>query len=105
MKGKGDCTIVHGLDGRDSRYRSKLLWARREVADHGMYDLQPGLRDKTGSLELVTLGSDLEQKNLGVAELANKALIFTSGSVPTDFWSQSNLKVDLNTRNNFQYQG
>ncbi len=105
MKGKGDCTIVHGLDGRDSRYRSKILLALREVADHGMYDLQPGIRDTTDSLELVTLGLDLEQKNQGVAELANKALIFTSESVPTDFRSQSTLKVDLNTRKDSQCQG
>ena len=89
LKGKGDCTIVHGLDGRDSRFRSKRLRARREVAGHGTYSVQYGLRDAADSLELLTLGPELEQENQGVAEPAKEALIFTSRSVRTDCWSQS----------------
>lgn len=82
--------IVHGLDGRDSRCRSKLLRARREVAGHGKYDL----RNMVGFLKLLTLRPDLEQENQGATERAKKALIFTTGSVPIVVGCSRVLKAD-----------
>ena len=86
---------VHGLDESDSRRRSKLLQARRAVAGRGQYYLQSGLRDTVGSLELLTLGPDLEQENQGVAVRAKKAS-FTSGSVLIDCCRSRALKADSN---------
>lgn len=82
VKGKGGCTNVRDLDGRDLGCRLKLLWTRHEAADHGTLYLQSDLRDTVGSshLLLLTLTADPEQENQDATEGPKKALIFTTES-------------------------